>query len=46
MESATNFKQNMKTFIKNFGVSIEIPGMYQQSAAIIPKDPKWVLQCS
>lgn len=44
MASATDFVGNMKTFINNYGVSIDIPNFYPQGAAIFPKDPTLVLQ--
>ena len=43
MASATDFFGNMKTFINNYGVSIEIPNFYPKGAAIFPKDPSIVL---
>lgn len=44
MESGTDFIPNMQKFIKNYGVSIQIPQFYPLDAAIYPKDPKMVLQ--
>lgn len=43
MESATDFIGNMKTFINNYGISIDIPNFYPRGAAIFPRDPTIVL---
>ena len=44
MDSATDFIGNMKTFINNYGVSIEIPNFYPICAAVFPKNHSLVLQ--
>ena len=43
IENATDFNENMKKFINNFGVSIHIPSYYPQRAAIFPQDPSIIL---
>lgn len=39
MANATDFEGNMKTFINNYGVSIDIPNYYPLGAAIFPQNP-------
>lgn len=44
MEDNTDFEGNMKHFINNFGVSINIPSYYPRGGAIFPQNPSMVLQ--
>ena len=44
MENATDFEGNMKTFINNYGISIDIPNFYPMGAAVFPQNPRLVLE--